>query len=244
MLIRISLLIFLAVASASAESHAWKSADGRILEAEFVSRDATSVTLLTNAGKQVTIPVAKLHPDEIAWLNKNHSLSGPPPDPKAIFDTLLFGDNRETVTEKLKASKVVEMTTDETFLGRSGLNGVFFTRQPIGNVKASLYFDWTAEGMLKELTLQSELLPDSEYDSELKPTWDAFIDLLGVLYGEPVQKGPMPSKNSLKDGMFFPSHLWSIHGDSSALLGTACSGNQYQVVVRFTRKTIQPVEIP
>ncbi len=250
MLTRISLLLFLAVASATAESHAWKSTDGRILQAEFVSRDASNVTVLNAAGKQVTIPLAKLHPDEIAWLNKRHSLDkpaspdGPAPDPQAVFDTLLFGDDRETVTQKLKASKVVEMVSDETFLGRSGLNGAFTTRQPIGKVKASLYFDFDGQGKLTELTLQTDLLPDSEYDSELKPTWEAFVELLGALYGKPVQKGPMPSKNSLKDGMFFPSHLWALPGDNSALLGTACSGDRFQLVVRFTRKAIQPVALP
>jgi hypothetical protein len=244
MLIRISLLLILAAASSSAESRAWKSADGRILQAEFVSRDSTSVIVLTEAGKQLTLPISKLHPDEIAWLNKTHSLDGPVPDPKAVFDTLLFGDDRETVTRKLKASKVVEMTSDEAFLGRSGLNGAFSTRQPVGKEKASLYFEFDGGGKLSELTLQTDLMPGTEYDSELKPTWMAFVELLGALYGKPVQKGPLPSKTSLKDGMFFPSHLWALPGDNSALLGTACSGNQYQLVVRFTRKTIKPVEIP
>lgn len=244
MLTRTSLLLLLAVASASAESRAWKSADGRVLQAEFVSRDAASVTVLTDAGKQLTIKTSQLHPDEIAWLNQNHSLDGPAPDPNAVFDTLLFGDNRETVTKKLKASKVVEMTTDEAFLGRSGLNGVFFTRQPIGKEKASLYFVFSSDAKLEELTLQTELLPGAEYDTELKPTWEAFVELLSALYGKPVQKGPMPAKSTLKDGMFFPSHLWSLPGGNSALLGTACTGNQYQLVVRFSRKAIKPVEIP
>ncbi len=250
MVTRISLLLYLAVASAHAEIRPWKSTDGRILNADFVSRDATKVTVRSAAGKQVIIPLAKLHPDEIAWLNQNHSLAKPPssdapaPDPKAVFDTLLFGDDRETVTKKLKASKIVEMVGDETFFGRSGLNGAFATRQPVGKEKASLYFDFDGQGKLVEITLQTDLLPDSEYDSELKPTWEAFVELLSALYGKPVQKGPMPSKNSLQDGMFFPSHLWTLPSDNSALLGTARSGNKYQLVVRFTRKSITPVALP
>lgn len=244
MFIRFPILFLLAIAAANAESRAWKSNDGRILQGEFVSRDATNLVVLTDAGKQVTIPISKLHPDETAWLEKNHSLRGPEPDPQAVFDTLLFGDDRETVTRKLKASKIVEMTSDETFFGRSGLNGAFATRQPVGKKKASLYFDFDAAGKLTELTLQTDLMPGSEYDSGLKPTWEAFIELFGALYGKPVQDGPLPSMSSLKDGMFFPSHLWAIPGGNSALLGTACSGNQYQLVVRFTRKKIQPVEVP
>ncbi len=241
---RVPLLLIIFAATAIAESRPWKSTDGRTLQAEFVSRDATSVTVLTGAGKKVTILLTALDPQETNWLNTHHSLNGPKPDPAAVFDTLLLGDDRETVTKKLKASKVVELTTDETFLGRSGLNGVYFTREAIGKVKASLYFDWSSEDKLKELTLQTELLPGSEYESELKPTWEAFVELLSALYGKPVQKGPLPNKAALTDGMFFPSHLWALHGDNSALLGTACTGNQYQLVVRFTRKTIKPVEIP
>ncbi len=230
---------------ALAEMRPWKNAEGtRSVQGEFVSRDATSVAIRTEAGKELRIDLVKLHPDESNWLNQNHPLGGPAPDPTAVFDTLLFGDDRKTVEEKLKASKIVETTTDETFFGRSGLNGLYSTRQKIGKIKASLYFGWTESDTLQELTLQTDLLPESEYESELEPTWGAFTELLSVLYGKPAQKGPMPRKDSLSPGMFMPSHLWELEGGNSALLGAACEGDRYQLVVRFTRKKIEVVEIP
>ena len=242
--------VFLIAASFScpafAEMRPWKSADGlKSVQGDFVKRDATTGTITLASGKEMTIELSKLHTDEAKWLNAQHPLAGegPAPDPAAVFDTLLFGDSRETVLTKLKASKIVEMTTDETFLGRSGMNGVFFTRQKIGKVKASLYFDWTEDGNLKELTLQTELLPDTAYQSDLEPTWAAMVELMSTLYGKPVQKGPMPAMSSLGDGTFSPSHLWALDG-GSALLGTARDGKRYQLVVRFTQKKIKLVEVP
>ena len=243
--VRVFLIFLLAASSLSAASRSWKSVDGaRTLTGEFVKRTATSVTIRTDAGQEIAIELSKLHPDDTRWLNANHSLNGPQPDPAAVFDTLLFGDDRALVLKKLKASKIVEMTTDETFLGRSGLNGVFLTRQKIGKLKGSLYFDWTPGDKLKELTLQTDFLPEEQYDSELKPTWGALVELLSTLYGKPVQQGPMPGKSSLSDGTFLPSHLWKLEAGGTALLGIARDGKKYQLVVRFTQTTINPVEIP
>lgn len=225
----------------------WKSADGlRSIEGELVSRDSTSITILRSKDwKQLTIQLQQLDPNDNIWVNANHPLAvANPPDQSAVFDTLAFGDSRETTMAKLKASKFVEMTADETFVGRSGLNGIFRTRQKIGNLTATLYFDWTESGKLKEITLQTDLLPATAYQSALEPSWKEFAELLGALHGKPVQKGPFPQSASLTDGSFSPSHLWKLERRGCALLGTARDGAKYQVVVRFTEKEIQPVEIP
>lgn len=241
----ITFLLLLTALVSTAESRPWKSADGvRTVQGEFVKRDATSVTIKTADGKEVTIQFPKLHADEIKWLEANHSQAAPAPDPSAVFDNLTFSDTRETVLTKLKASKIVEMTSDETFIGRSGLNGVFRTRQKIGGLSGFLYFDWNEVGKLKEITLQTESIAGDSYKTQLEPSWKEFVELLTNLYGKPVQKGPMPSKESLADGSFSPSHLWKLEAGGSALLGTAREGPRYQLVVRFSQKSIRPVEIP
>lgn len=249
---RFALTLIFAITSAPAlfaESHRWKSADGlRTVQGEYVTRDATTVTIRGVNGSDLTLELSKLHPDELKWLDLNHSFAAPKPAPAAVpagvFDTLTFEDTRETTLAKLKTSKTVVMTTDETFIGRSGLNGVFRTRQKIGKLSALLYFDWTDTGKLKELTLQTEALPASAYKSTLEPSWNEFTELLGMLYGKPVQKGPIPPMESLADGTFSPSHLWTLEGGGSALLGTARDGAKYQVVVRFTQNKVQQVGIP
>ena len=161
-----------------------------------------------------------------------------------VFDTLKFGDDRETVLTKLKASKVVELMTDETFIGRSGLNGVFRCRKKVGSLGASLYFDWTASGKLKEINLQTESVSEADYETVVRQSWRDLIDLLGELNGEPAVKGSMPSRSSLRDGVFSPSHLWRLDAGGGILLGTAQDGNRFQVVVRFTSQSVQPLAIP
>lgn len=244
--------LFLALAATApvlAEMRSWKSADGlRSVKGELVSQDSNKITIRNEAGKEIAIERSKLHTDEIKWLDAHKaaaaSATTPAHNPSSFFDNLTFRDTRESALAKLKASKIVEMTTDETFIGRSGLNGVFRTREKIGSLSGFLYFDWTSDGRLRELTLQTETLPSSDYKPTLEPCWKQFVELLSALYGKPVQDGPLPSKESIPDGSFFPSHLWKLETGGSALLGAAREGSKYQIVVRFSEKTVKPVALP
>lgn len=254
--IRISLISLLAAASAQslfAETRTWRSSDGvRSVQGEFVKRDANSVTIMNHSGyKELTIDFSKLHPDERKWVDANHPLTkpdSPTAKPSAaatgFFETLTFNDTRETALTKLKVSKIVKMTVDETFIGRSGLNGVFSNRQKVGGLTTSLYFGWSDAGTLQELNVQTEPLPNTSYKTQLEPCWTEFIELLTTLHGKPMQKGSLPSMESLSDGMFAPSHVWNIESGGCAMLGTAREGNKYQVVVRFTQKKPQLIEMP
>ncbi len=250
MLTRSSLVFLITlgiVSSGFAETRPWKNTDGtRTVLGEFIRRDTTSVTIKTDAGKELIIELSKLHADDNRWLETHHSLNPAPPtqDPAAFFDNLTFRDTRETTEAKLKASKLVEMITDATFIGRSGLNGVFRTRQKIGTLDGFLYFDWTETGRLKELNLQTESRPNTSYKSELEPSWKQLVELLTTLYGKPAQKGPLPPMASLADGTFSPSHLWNIDTGGCALLGTAREGSKFQVVVRFSERKSGLLGIP
>lgn len=254
----IATLLLASTLALHAQPRAWKSADGqRSIQGEFLKRDASGITIMRSDRKPVTIPAAQLHPDDLAWLDLHHPLakttaaggSTPPPAttpaPKgAVFDQLVFGDDRETVLTKLKASKFVEMTTDETFIGRSGLNGVFRTKQKVGELDALLYFDWTENNQLKEITLQTEALPASDLAPKLTPCWKQFIELLSSLQGKPMVGDTALRLNSIPDGAFAPTHLWKLDPVGSAQLGAAREGNKYQVVVRFSKEEVKPVELP
>lgn len=242
----ISLFLLVSSAISPAQPRTWKSADGQhSMEGDFIKRDKFSVTIRNEKGTPITVNFTELHTDAVKWLDLHHPLNAAPaPDADAVFDTLKFGDTRDQVLAKLKASKVVEMTSDETFIGRSGMNGVFKTRQKIGSLNGFLYFDWNAEGGLKELTLQTAAIPSADYRSELEPSWKEFVNLITTLYGKPAQGGPMPSMQSIPDGSLLPSHLWSLENGTSILLGTARDGDKYQLVVRFTKKKVEAVEIP
>ncbi|MBC8126916.1 MAG: hypothetical protein H8M99_07205 [Gloeobacteraceae cyanobacterium ES-bin-144] len=240
-------LIFaiLSASFACAESRAWKSVDGeRAIDGEFLKRDANSVTIRLENQKEVVIPLDKLANDDRAWLNANHPLEvTTKPNNSSVFDQLIFGDSRNDVLTKLKASKFVTLTTDETFIGRTGLNGIFRTRQKIGGLDASLYFDWTESNQLKEITLQTDGLTLANSKAQLLHCWKDFIALLTTIHGEPIVRNEL-RLTTISDGTFASTHLWKLEKSGSAQLGAARDGDNYQIVVRFTEKEVKPVAHP
>lgn len=230
-----------------AQSHGWRNQDGsKTVHAEFVRRDASSVTLRRQPSQtEFTLPISQLHVEDLTWLNQHHPLHSPAPeDCTAVFDQLLFGDSRDQVMVKLKASQFVELTVGETFLGRTGMNGVFRIRKPLGGLHATLDFDWDENGGLRELTLQSDPQAESDAGSKLRPCWNACIDLLTELYGKPAFANPGFSVVNLPDGSMSGTHLWKLEPRGSVMLGASRNGSSYCVAIRFTRKELKPVAMP
>ena len=228
----------------------WKDSSGtRTIQGDFVSVDAKNVTIRRPDGRVFAINLTKLHPDDRAWLKTNHPYSAPHPaqpaaDQSAVFDDLHFGDTRQQVLAKLKASSIVELTADETFLGRLGLNGVFRTRKHLGGLPCLLYFDWSEGGSLTELSLQTRALADASYPTRIKDCWTELIQLLTTLYGNPLQSASYPDLTELNEGIFLASHLWRLEGGGSILLGTARESDGLCTVVRFSQQKINPVRKP
>jgi hypothetical protein len=245
---RLATCLLLALSLSQVHARQWKNAEGtQSLEGEFVSRDDSQIKLKRPDGKELTIAILKLHLDDIAWLNKNHpiqdAMAAPAGDSAAAFDTLIFGDTRDQVQEKLLASRFVALTVDQAHLGRFGLNGVFKTRKQIGGKSYLLYFDWNADNTLKEITLQTEGMTRDSYSTAMQTSWKELIAVLGTLYGKPTIGGPYPDLDSLSDGSFAASHSWKL-SPGVALLGTAKDGDDYQVVVRFRKAPAGVIQIP
>ena len=85
MIARILAVQFLVSAALlSAESRLWRNAEGtKSIDARFLKRDETSVTLLRADRREVSIPLEKIHRDDRAWLESQHPLPAavPAPDP-------------------------------------------------------------------------------------------------------------------------------------------------------------------
>jgi hypothetical protein len=237
-----SLCLISTALSHLAEARPWKSTDGlRIVQGEFIKRDATSITIRLDSGKETRFEIAKLHADDQKWLATYHPTSGEPiPDESAVFDTLKFGDTHEVTLAKLKASKFVEMTIADNLLGRTGLNDVFRIRQKIGGLQASLYFDWNSDETLKEITVRTSTFPIESYDAKIAPCWQEFAELLTNLHGKPLQAIAKIPATSIPKGASISSHLWRLENGGSALLGIGNEAGNYQVVVRFTEEKIEP----
>lgn len=232
----------------AAESRDWRSADGsRTFAGEYLSHDARRVTIRRSDGRVFTLDLAKLHPEDRAWLvDRKTSPSAPQGQPAAddaaVFDTLKLGDSHAEVRAKLQASKAVELAIPETFLARMGLNGSYRTRQQIGGLHCLLFFDWDSDTRLNEVTLQTEPKSAASYATTLQATWRELVKLMTTLHGAPASHAEFPAAAQLTDdGMVLGSHLWRLEGGHSALLGTARESAGYSVIVRFTS---QPIAVP
>jgi hypothetical protein len=214
----------------------WKSADGgRSISGEYVEHDAKTITLKLANDKTVTFDLAKLHPDDLAWLEKNAAdKPATASRPNPLFDQLHFGDTRAEVLEKLKQSKIVETTLDEQFIARVGLNGVFRTKQKFGGLPVTLYFHWCAKGTLTEISLQTQSLPANQYETALMPCWAAMRDLLVNLHGPAEINAELPALDHIAKDTIVPSHKWNLKPKGSLLLGPGNENGGYLIVARYT----------
>lgn len=253
------LFFFVFLSSMHAESRKWRSKDGsKFIVAELVKHDSLTVTVKRVDGKIFTLGKNDLHSDDVDFLKKvPMSASTPTPgnssspratarpvtDDQAVFDTLKLGDSRQTVVAKIKASKLLELTVDEVYLGRFGLNGSYRTKQTIGGLKCLLYFGWDESGRLQELSLQTQPQAQSSYQSLLKDTWKELIQLMTTLHGKSLQDAPYPDASDLPIDSSLSTHLWRLSSGGSALLGTSRAAEGYMVSIRFTSENIEPNKI-
>ena len=239
--------LFAAILPLAAETRVWRNADASAsFEGDYLSHDDRQVSIRHRDGRLFRLEIDKLHPDDRRWLDlkSGKTVEDAPAHPDAVFDSLCYGDTRREVEAKLKASRFVESTIDETFFGRLGLNGTFRTRQQIGGLHCELYFDWTPESTLDEITLQTQPLDAADYDTRLQRNWSELIKILSQLHGKPLHAADYPKLTALENDAFLASHLWSLEGGGSALLGTSMQGGKYLVVVRFTEEKIEPNRRP
>lgn len=247
----------LLMGTVAAESRKWRSKDGsKFIIADYMSHNQFTVTVKRVDGKVVTLDRSDLHKEDMDFLAKlpastalttspktptKSAQTGPAMDDSAVFDRLKLGDTRAEVMEKIKASKSLELTVDEIYLGRFGLNGSYRTKQTIGGLKCLLYFDWDSGGNLKELSLQTQPQPSSAYEGLLKDTWAELSKLMTTLHGKPLQNADYPAAGLLQNDSSLSTHLWRMANGGSALLGTSKSVEGFMVSVRFTTELIEPI---
>lgn len=241
----ISLLLIISPLGGAAEFRTWSNPDKtKSFEAEYVSHKDDRVTVRLKNFKTMTLEINQLHMDDQLWIKQHPPASSGATanknikqvDENAIFDTLVFGDNRDTVTKKLFESKLVTSNVALTHIGRTGLNNIFTTRDKIAGLSCSLTFNWGESGELIEVTLQSEDKSAQAYSTEIKNCWKEFEQLLTYIYGKPRQASDMPKTSELKDDQMLASHVWRLDQGGSILLGTSKMNGSYQTVVRFTKE--------
>ena len=226
------------------EARTWSNPDGtKTFVAEFIEREGEIISLLRSDGKQFDIKMERLHENDQAWIEKEHPPGGKTTadaaSENAVFDTLEFGDHQDVVSEKLKASKMLDGSVTGIFQGRTGFNGVYRINQKVGGLDTYLFFDWDDNRCLREITLRTESKPGKLYDTSLKSCWTALIELMKPIYGMPVNAATYPEMSALESGSIIGSHLWKLDNGVCALLGTSQMHDTYQVSLRFTTDDIQ-----
>lgn len=245
---RLAILIALLTSlAASAAPRDWKNKDAtRSVRGDFLSRDTASVLIRRSSDlKQIRLPLNQMHVNDVAWVEKTHPLSKAkepvPTDSKgllrSIHGALSFGDNTSKVTSKIKASGLFDCTMPETMLARTGLNGVFRTKQKIFNYHSQLYFGWAADGGLKEFTLHTDSMPLSSAKDQILPCWQSYIDLFTELYGKPLSATPTLELNSIQQDAMIFSHLWEPETIGTILVGASRTEDGYQITVRFSNES-------
>jgi hypothetical protein len=245
-LLFLSLFFLLMISSdAFAVQRKWKNKDGsKSFSAEYLSQNKNSVSLKREDGKTVTLLLNEIHPDDQAYLknidtNGNHVSDKQAADDASLFDNLKFGETRENVQKKLQVSSMVEQAVADTYLGRFGLNGAFSTKQTIGGMKCYLYFDWSNDGLLREINLQTQPQQEQDYQPKLKPVALELEKVMTILYGKPNLLGNFPESNTVQNGISLSTRLWNVSKNGIGLLGVSKTNEGFIVLVRFTTEKIK-----
>ena len=86
----------------------------------------------------------------------------------ALYENLEVGMDKDQVLKTLRQSKQLEGPPTDALLSRTGLNGVFKTKQSIGGQTFSLNFDYDPSGGLRAVVFYSRSkCRGSEYETKL-----------------------------------------------------------------------------
>lgn len=229
-----------------AEGRSWRSMNGnQSFRAVFVSSNGVSVVLRTPDRRTVTVALKNLHSSDRAWVRQHLKKTLPPAEAGVTgpcFDSLAYGDTRATVEKKLRESPAVSKTLDDQLIGRTGLNGIY--RTTVAGEQFNLFFQWSGNDELREVTLRGESSSSLDYDKGLRKRWQSLLSKLARSHGSPVQATRYPPREELTGGQLLGSHLWHTENGHSILLCTGQEKDNYLVAVRFSADRIPPNVLP
>ena len=129
----------------------------------------------------------------------------------ALYEGLEVGMDKDQVLKTLRRSKQLEGPPTDALLARTGLNGVFKTRQAIGGQTFALNFDYDPSGGLRAVVFYSRSKHrGSEYETKLKSAYKALLVGLTEQFGEPVNMPEWVARESLQEGRIQYMHMWKV----------------------------------
>ena len=122
------------------------------------------------------------------------------------------------------------------------MNGIY--RTTVAGEQFNLFFQWSGNDELREVTLRGESSSSLDYDKGLRKRWQSLLSKLARSHGSPVQATRYPPREELTDGQLLGSHLWHTENGHSILLCTGQEKDKYLVAVRFSADRIPPNVLP
>lgn len=151
--------------------------------------------------------------------------------------------DKDQVLKTLRRSKQLEGPPTDALLSRTGLNGVFKTRQSIGGQTFSLNFDYDPSGGLRAVVLYSRSkYRGSEYETRLKSAYKALLVGLTEQFGEPANMPEWVARESLQEGRIQYMHMWKVSPGVFLMSGLGNMGAMegYFPLLRFSGPSGMP----
>lgn len=155
----------------------------------------------------------------------------------ALYENLEVGMNQDQVLKALKQCRRLEGPPSDALLSRTGLNGVYKTKQAIGGQTFALNFDYDRSGGLRGVMLYSRTkFRGSEYDTKLKSAYKALLVGLTAQFGEPMNMPEWLQKDKLPEGLIQYMHMWKVSPGVFMMAGLGNMGaiEGYFPVCRFS----------
>ena len=159
-----------------------------------------------------------------------------------LYGPLETGMQESQLLSSLKSCKSLEGPGTDAYLSRTGLNGAFKTKKPIGGLYFSLHFDYDKEGALRSVSFYSNSkVSKDEYDTRLKSLYKRMLNGLTGLYGPPMNMPDWIEKDSLPADRVMYMHMWRIQPGCFLMSGLANAGaSGYMPIFRFSPPSGMP----
>lgn len=94
-----------------------------------------------------------------------------------LYGPLETGLQEAQLLSSLKACKSLEGPGTDAYLSRTGLNGAYKTKKPIGGLFFSLHFEYNKDGGLRAVSFYSSTKAGKdEYDTRLKSLYKRMLN--------------------------------------------------------------------
>lgn len=142
-----------------------------------------------------------------------------------LYGPLETGLQESQLLNSLKTCKSLEGPETDAYLSRTGLNGAYKTKKPIGGLFFSLHFEYGKDGGLKAVSFYSTTKAGKEeYDTRLKSLYKRMLNGLTGLYGPPMNLPDWIEKESLPAERVLYMHMWRLQPGCFLMAGLANMG--------------------